>query len=145
MVEVTLEIDIDSPAWYPTGLAFYTGTREWNILIGTEVLVVNQSVAVRAIELNTPYTFRFEYDEAGVDVYINGTPITNLQDVAGGTAGYASGIYLHRYTSSVDSNSGATFYEVSWTAIPEPGAVTLAIGGGALLLFGARRNAKRLP
>ena len=126
---------------YATGLAFYLGTREWNVLINEGAVTVNGSTAVPAIEAGVRYTLLFNYDAIGMDVSLDGNPLAALQDVASLTNGYAPVIYLHRFTSSVATDSVATYYNVNWTAVPEPSSVALmALAGGAWFCLHRRKR-----
>ena len=139
-VEIKFEIDVFSVASYSTGLAFYTTTRKWNVLINAGIVSVNGINAFPTIALDTIYTLRFDYDAVGVDVSLDGSALARLQNVAG-VVGGGDVIYLHRYTSSVGSDSQATFHNVDWQAVPEPGTVVLmGLSAGFCLLARRRRR-----
>jgi hypothetical protein len=140
-VEITFEIDVLSALSYSTGLAIHTGTREWDVLINGGVIIVNGGLSFQTLAINTGYTLGFTYDAAGVDVSLNGSPLASLQNVAGATAGSPSAIWLHRYTSSIGTDSQATYHNVDWQAVPEPGTVGLLGLSAGLGLLALRRRA----
>ena len=142
-VEVSFQIDIGQGG-YDTGVAIYTGTREWNILIAEFGVSVNGSTQISTLAIDTTYTLRMDYDATGLDVSLDGNALANLQNVAGSTFGFASVIYLHRYTGSIDAASQATFFEVNFDAVPEPGTAALCVMGGLFgLVFTRHRKCVR--
>ncbi len=143
-VEVAFRIDVGTAVDWSTGLSFATGTREWNVLINEGALSINGAVALPTIDLGVTYTLSLTYDAVGLDASLDGVAVGALQNVAGFTNGFASAIYLHRYTGSIATDSQATFFEVNFAAVPEPGTVAMCTVAGVFGMVFLRRR-KSVP
>lgn len=141
-IEFRLDEGVASLNEWVTGLAVYTGTREWNILINEGAVSINGSTAVPVIDLGVTYTLRLDYNTSGMSASLDGNALGALQDVAGLTAGTASVIYLHRYTGSIGTDGQATYFQVNFDAVPEPGTAALCVMSGVfgLVFFRRRRS-----
>ena len=143
-VEMKFQIDVDGFG-YDTGLSFSTGARQWTVLIDVGFMTVNSTNAFPAISALTMYTLRFNYDAVGLDVLLDGSPVVGLQDIAGAAPFGHSGIFLHRFVGTISADSQATYTDVSWDAVPEPGTMGLLSVGSlfALAAAGRRRRSGR--
>ena len=117
-VEMTFRIKKQAAAGCSTALRIDTGAALWDILISANSIRVNgatMGVTQTGVTINTDqsYTLRATFDASGLDVYLDGEPLSMLQDLDGAASGGAM-IDVQRFTSAVGEDAIATIEKVRW-------------------------------
>lgn len=141
-----------------TALRVDNGISLWDVFIADTYIQVNgvtPGVGVQTgLSIGTgsgnAHTLRVTYDSNGLDAYLDGTALSSLQDLAGGTS-FGSQILLSRYSSAIPAQAYATYETVQWnntqaiSPIPEPGTTALfVLGGAGMVLFFKRVRSLRV-